>query len=550
MLLFQHDKLVLKSIIFLVLILSSSIAFCQSGNQSVFTATKLDLDWGYAPKLKLVRGLKDEGGFLFRQDWWNIPTARRKAILAALKDAAKQGLTKLDCNIKEGFETLLNHPEKTNHSEILIEYCYIQEYGEDGTAWGMGSDLALNIIKIYPRIWAYQNGKCLNGAFLHELLHFAGFGEDIAYPCSHKVFPCVPLNPKYSKECKCPNGGDNAPTGSNALSRPDHDHPDDNYSSSDPIPVEVVTESLNPELLILKRGFWKEAGAYLNRIGKRFSYIEPDQSPLEMLDPPPILFIPSGGLFGLDASPQFRTILQDYVFRGGTLVVLSQQRGYEFKALPRGDEFEAYGWQEDISCFTESTFIDRRHPIFARITNPYISIPIDGYFRRIPAGSSVLLGRRLNGYPELIQYPYGEGTVVAFSSFDDYTSWWVGVPMVRFGLTRDLLTWALAPKLPIPEYNLKQNPTPTVDLNVEIENQSAETASSVKLIRLTPDRNVVSEEDMLVAIPPGAKIAVPVSLALSDVPDSNLGIWHLDYTLYDQDGRRDHGVQDHQNIFF
>jgi hypothetical protein len=245
---------------------------------------------------------------------------------------------------------------------------------------------------------------------------------------------------------------------------------DDNYSSATPRPVEGLYESQNPEVLVLKNGFWEEAGAYMDKLNKRFSYIEPDQSPFEMEEVPSVLFIPSGGLYGLDQSEQFRAILRDYVFRGNTVIISSQQHGYEFKALPGGEEIVAYGWQDDISCFYDSTYIDWWHPVFARITGSKISIPVDGYFTSIPESSRVLLGRSANGMPELFYYPFGEGTVVASTSFDDYVNWTSGAPEIRREVFRDLLTWALAPRLEIPEYNLRENPSPTVNLNVEVEN--------------------------------------------------------------------------------
>ena len=63
----------------------------------------------------------------------------------------------------------------------------------------------------------------------------------------------------------------------------------------------------------------------------------------------PILIIPSGGLYGLEDSPLFKTSLDEYVKDGGTLIVFAQQHGYEYSILPTpdGKPITSYGWVED-----------------------------------------------------------------------------------------------------------------------------------------------------------------------------------------------------------
>lgn len=62
----------------------------------------------------------------------------------------------------------------------------------------------------------------------------------------------------------------------------------------------------------------------------------------------PVLIIPSGGLYGLDGSDVFKANIEQYISNGGTVVVLSQQHGYEFNALPTpdGKPITGYGWEE------------------------------------------------------------------------------------------------------------------------------------------------------------------------------------------------------------
>jgi hypothetical protein len=335
---------------------------------------------------------------------------------------------------------------------------------------------------------------------LHELLHFAGFGENIAYACSHKAIPCAPLNPKYPKNCKCKKDDDHFPP-----TNPDGDMPDDNFSVASLNASNEIYESHNSDLLILRHGFYREAGALINRFKRGFSYIEPDQSPFEMKDPPPILFIPSGGLYGMEKSSQFKSILEDYVSQGGTLIVFAQQHGHDFSALPSPDELplECCGWREDQSCRSNSVYVDTWHPALSSAARSLISSPIDGYFASYPSNSTVLLSRRINGMPAMLAYPYGEGRVVVTSMFEDWGNSHGQSTAQGRAIVRDLITWAKNPDLEIPEYNLRDNPDPEVNLNLELKNLSDASASKAKILWLDPGRNLYLEEEKIISIPVG-----------------------------------------------
>ena len=81
---------------------------------------------------------------------------------------------------------------------------------------------------------------------------------------------------------------------------------------------------------------------------------------LEELSSYPVLVISSGGLFGLSSLESFKSKLEQYVSNGGTLVIFTQQHGYEFDAAP-GD-LDGYGWLEDQSCQYRSVGINTYHP--------------------------------------------------------------------------------------------------------------------------------------------------------------------------------------------
>jgi hypothetical protein len=322
---------------------------------------------------------------------------------------------------------------------------------------------------------------------------------------------------------------------------PEGDNPDDNFSASSHKSFVGVYENLNPDLIILKLGFYEEAGSLMNNLQRRIVYIEPDQSPLEIRQPPPILLIPTGSLYGMESSEQFKSVLRDYVGQGGTLIVFSQQHGYEFSALPTpdGKPLGGYGWREDQSCQSNSVYVDTWHPALSSITNSLISSPVDGFFADYPPNSTALLRRRVNAMPAMLAYPYGAGMVIVTSLFEDWGSThWQSTAQGR-AIIRDLVTWAKNVGLQIPEYNLRKNPKPEVSLNLEVKNLSDKAVSKVKILWLDPDRNLILEEDKLVSIPAGEETSLAVSHAFAsgDIPDQKLGIWHVDYVLYDSEGK-------------
>ncbi|OGW31618.1 MAG: hypothetical protein A2X59_00895, partial [Nitrospirae bacterium GWC2_42_7] len=128
-----------------------------------------------------------------------------------------------------------------------------------------------------------------------------------------------------------------------------------------------------------------------------------------------LLIIPTGGLNGMDNSEFFKLFLDEYVKKGGKVLVLTQQYGYEFLALPGG--VAGYGWAEDQSCQTNSSYIYTWHNDLAGQTSSTPSLNIDGYFTNYPENASVLLRRTANGQPAFLTYPYGNGYVIASASF-------------------------------------------------------------------------------------------------------------------------------------
>lgn len=103
-------------------------------------------------------------------------------------------------------------------------------------------------------------------------------------------------------------------------------------------------------MLILNFGYSKFTGILLNRIKERFNLRHPF-APVDLFTKHPVLIIPSGALAGIENSEGFKKTLEEYVKQGGTIICFSQQRGYEFSALPGGENLSDYGWIEDQACW-------------------------------------------------------------------------------------------------------------------------------------------------------------------------------------------------------
>ncbi len=48
----------------------------------------------------------------------------------------------------------------------------------------------------------------------------------------------------------------------------------------------------------------------------------------------PVMLVPTGGFYGLKNSTTVKALLDEYVKNGGTLVLFTQQHGYDWDLLP------------------------------------------------------------------------------------------------------------------------------------------------------------------------------------------------------------------------
>ena len=291
-----------------------------------------------------------------------------------------------------------------------------------------------------------------------------------------------------------------------------------------------------PDVAILSNGYSKEAVRFLFKEKETARLIEPQFS-IDEIKNQPVFIIPSGGLYGLENSEMFKSSLAEYVKDGGTLIVFAQQHGYEFSVLPVPQEEDGsyktitgYGWTEDQSCQSNSSYIDTYHQILSGQNRSTPSLNVDGYFSNYPSNATVLLRRTVNSQPAMIMYDYGLGKVLVTSMYSDWAYGHSQASKEEIALVRDMISWAKKPDQ-LPE--IKQSETVSVSLSVK--NNVDVNASSVKYFIYNPDRTtLLLEETHTTSIPPGQSLIVPVSYTTSS--SSELGIYHIDYELYDIQG--------------
>jgi len=246
----------------------------------------------------------------------------------------------------------------------------------------------------------------------------------------------------------------------------------------------------------------------------------------------------------MERSDLFKELLKSYVYNGKTLILFSQQYGSQFDnvvPVAEGESLKSYGWREDQSCLKNSVFFNRdnMHPVLASATNELVDVAVDGYFAVYPKNATALLRRRTNGEPTVIAYPYGPngGHVILTSMYTDWGYAHSQASSAELRIVRDLITWAKNPSMPVPMFNLADNPTPAITLNVKARNNAEFPASTVKIKVYTPDRGqVLYESEQGTTLNPGEEAVIPISFTFPALSGEHYGLCHADYELSDSAG--------------
>ena len=307
------------------------------------------------------------------------------------------------------------------------------------------------------------------------------------------------------------------------------------FSANNPQLFNEVEEI--PDIAVLENGYFEEMTDLITRSHEPVRTVSIGFS-LSIVESQPVLVIPSGGLYGLENSEFFKASLDEYVKQGGTLIVLGQQHGYEFSVLPVPQEADGTYtdgqriWMvEDQSCHYASSYIETWHQILSGQSNATPSINVDGYFTQYPSNSTVILRRTANGQPDLLMYEYGQGRVIVTSMYSDFASTQYQAFYEEIALIRDMISWAKKPAQ-LPEIK----PGQSVSVSVSVTNNTTNDASSLKILIYNPDRTtLLSERSVSASIPAGQSASI--SVAYTTTQGSALGIYHIDYILYDPSGK-------------
>jgi hypothetical protein len=308
---------------------------------------------------------------------------------------------------------------------------------------------------------------------------------------------------------------------------PGGDHPDDNSSVGTGLATNEAMFNKNAPIGILDNGFPSDMQKVLSLFNREARLVSIDGVVPSLVAEMPLLIIPSGGLSGLSDSQFFKTALEEYVKNGGSVLMLSQQHGYEYSAIPGG--IGGYGWTEDQNCQANSSYIDTWHQILSGQTNATPSLNVDGYFTSIPANATVLLRRTANGQPALITYPYGNGRIIATSVYTDFAYSFGQAGSEEISLIRDIVSWATKP-----EALQEIKPGESINQNLSITNGSDSiTATAAWVEILAPDgKEIKSSFKVPLSLAPGQSIQIPISYSSSaaDPP----GIYHIKYSLFSE----------------
>jgi hypothetical protein len=331
---------------------------------------------------------------------------------------------------------------------------------------------------------------------------------------------------------------------------PGGDHPDETYdvSSSGTTADAAPAAEAESDVAVLQIGFPLYTQQLLASLGQTVSFVG-NPTP-DLASRYPVLVIPTGGLYGIDSVPSFKSNLQQYVDNGGTLVVFAQQHGYEFNALP-GGEVSGFGWLEDQACHASSVRLSTYHPILSGQDSLTADVDVDGYFTSYPDNATILLTRVKNGMPAMLMYEYGEGRVVATTA---YTDWAFGKGQATQdgkNLVRDMLAWVKDPEdmsdygasdtveipvdvtnlhLPVPETDYPQYEVgDTVEIPVSVTNDADIPADRVSFAVFIPDYDP-DYVDVPVSVPAGETRIV--DFAYQTTAESQPGVYLVLYLLY------------------
>jgi len=301
------------------------------------------------------------------------------------------------------------------------------------------------------------------------------------------------------------------------------------YSQPRPRPEEDLAKGAH--VALFDEGYTGGAEQILAKLGLTYARLGVTFDPLFAAAQYPVLFVPSGGLYGTAGSADLRERFRAYVEAGGTLLVMAQMRGVDLGAVPAppGEVLSGFGWYEDQSCFRDNVRLAALHPILAGATREVLSVPVDGYLDRWPADSTVLLRRAATGTAAMLTYPLGAGHVIVSTIYDDWAEANRTTSPDGLAIIANALAWGRAAEGPRPE--CRSGGACTDVLTVTLRNLTEDDADTVEWSLRTSTGEVAVSWSEPFALPAGAEASV--TPAIAGTGGKGPGIYRLFCSLQD-----------------
>ena len=302
----------------------------------------------------------------------------------------------------------------------------------------------------------------------------------------------------------------------------------DNHSYSGGM-VEVWR--LAPRVLVWPEGCWEKMEALFDGLA-----FDKSESVAQLLRISNVIVIPSYGLNVSHWNPHLKGALELFVALGGSLVVMNQQFGrYVEEFVPRGDELKVYCGLDINKERRNVAIVEGDHPIMSSFSNRRMEVTIDGYFADLPPDATILVRKSVGSKPVLICYPFGKGSVFLSCLYTD--SPWCDIKLSRpeFLLVQNLISFASAPSHTIPQFDLRQTPAPSIEIEAEIKNHSRRNAHKARFTFYAANQaTILYQMEIPATLSPGAQMTIPLTFTLGNIQDRHLGICRGEYLLLDE----------------
>ncbi|MBI4680188.1 MAG: HEAT repeat domain-containing protein [Nitrospirae bacterium] len=267
-----------------------------------------------------------------------------------------------------------------------------------------------------------------------------------------------------------------------------------------------------------------------------------------------ILIIPTCGLEKLDLFTlvQLKMLFCKFARKGGSILCFTQPDVLSYTALPVciNDEFghnvsgykvnilsfiskelEVVGFDYDDGYRDRVVFIEDYHPILSGINKTKIDfLCMDGYIKKWPKKSNIILKRNITQLPGFIIYRYGNGGYIALSNgYSEYAYLEKKDCEEERRIFRDTLTWLKNPNL-LEDIICPEEGEKKIKLGpINLINNCQRTTNYAWIWIYSPDKKVIYDKIFKLKLNPKEKSNEYIDINIK--PDSELGIYGIGYKL-------------------